>query len=453
MVNEGFSATAFLRKQLEDKKKAAEVVQKPTSEVLEIIEELQQVPFVAPKEKITPEDVEVKKKRGWGTTEPSLVEKNKDALLPSSIRSLEGVATQPYVILQDKINIEKGYYKIPNDISDKLSSTMTPAEEIVYNKLYRMSYGWNKNYCRVGYEFFKKKSSIKGKNTVIRAIKGLCQKRYIARIINFDGEIDTTGEGTLYRVFTPEEILNGISQEGILIKDISIMGIPKMGIPKQNKDIILDVGIPKEDIPKEGFENNGLNLGISNTGIPKEDPLYKHTLTNTNTNNNRDAAVVLDIFNKSFPRYSGSLAYKTVLELIKEYGVDSIVINLGRIKEKKRLTNPAGLLIDSLKRGWQLPPTEEEIIKEERRKIEEMGEVERKKREEEIKEIKKERKERERLEAKFKRLPQKEQEELKEKARELLREENKGISEEGLRFILSREMIVLYKTLELIKEE
>ncbi len=130
-----------------------------------------------------------------------------------------------------------------------------------------------------------------------------------------------------------------------------------------------------------------------------------------------------------------------------------MVINLGRIKEKKRLTNPAGLLIDSLKKRWRLPPTEEEVIEQERRRIDEMGELERKKREKEIIKAEEERKRCEELEARFKRFSKKRQDELKEKAKELLREENKGIGEEGLKFILGREMIVLYKALELMGEE
>ncbi len=43
------------------------------------------------------------------------------------------------------------------------------------------------------------------------------------------------------------------------------------------------------------------------------------------------------------------------------------------------MANPAGMLIESLKNGWRLPPTEKEIIEEEKRKMEEMGEAERKK--------------------------------------------------------------------------
>ena len=57
------------------------------------------------------------------------------------------------------------------------------------------------------------------------------------------------------------------------------------------------------------------------------------------------------------------------------------------------------------------------------------------------------------LKGAFKKSSKKKQKELKERAREILREENKGVGEEGLKFILGREMVVLPKVLGLMGEE
>ena len=70
------------------------------------------------------------------------------------------------------------------------------------------------------------------------------------------------------------------------------------------------------------------------------------------------------------------------------------------------------MLIDSLRNGWRLPPTEEEMIEEEKRKIEGVGEAERKKREKEIEKAEEDRKEYEKLEAKFRKLSKKKQKAL-----------------------------------------
>jgi len=445
------------------------------------------------------------------TTKPILERQafKKEKVSSLALREKATVPATPYStdnipkvqIKEDKVFIQSNYCPYPNDI-DELIPYWKKAEEIVYRALFKQSFGWGRTSCRISPLRLTQITTIKSATTIKKALKGLLTKKHILHIVDTNGKYFDNQKGVNYRVLLPHEILNKKTYEGFDLKNIS--SIKEIDLKKfdqtkfdwsiftqtdndKTKFVQTEINRTRIDQTKnDQSENDETESDWSKTTLSdwvendqtendqtkekllkikdldndqvendqtENDHIINNNIKNININNNRDAAVVLDVFNKFFPKYNGSLAYKTALELIKEYGVDSIVINLGRIKEKKRLTNPAGLLIDSLKRGWQLPPTEEEIIKEERRKIEEMGEIERKKREEEIKEIKKERKERERLEARFKRLPQKEQEELKEKARELLKEENKGIGEEGLRFILSREMIVLHKTLELIKEE
>ena len=47
--------------------------------------------------------------------------------------------------------------------------------------------------------------------------------------------------------------------------------------------------------------------------------------------NKRNVAAVLSIFDKTFPKHAGSLSLKTASGLVEEYGVDPVVINIGRI--------------------------------------------------------------------------------------------------------------------------
>lgn len=122
--------------------------------------------------------------------------------------------------LKDSINIPgKNFYIMEKDVNDKLSINLTPYEEVVYNKLYRLSFGERKNYCQIGYGGITFSSSLKCTRTVKIAVEGLLKKKYIARIKI--GEKERKGKGTLYRIFSAEEILSGKTLEGIILEKIN----------------------------------------------------------------------------------------------------------------------------------------------------------------------------------------------------------------------------------------
>jgi len=157
------------------------------------------------------------------------------------------------------------FYQVDNDVDDKLAPLQTPFEHIVYRRLWRDSFGSKecKNYCRAGYSYLLKHTSLKSKNAVIAAVKGLLAKKHIIRIL----DEDYMSEGTLFRILRPEEILKGITADGIPLE-----GIPSQGIPL--KDIVFTDAIPSEGIPPEGTPNNSLKnkeiSGIPSEGIPPQ---------------------------------------------------------------------------------------------------------------------------------------------------------------------------------------
>jgi hypothetical protein len=170
------------------------------------------------------------------------------------------------------------YTKYPNTI-EKLVSHLEPVEEILYYKLWRLSWGYKRNYCRVGYHDLLTTTSIKSRFKVVEGMNGLITKGYVARIAGPDGKVDTTQSGTLYRVFTPDEIVKGTTEEGILLSSIRDSGIPTIGIPPDDTPHTPDVsqsGIPDRSIPPvkpaPDLESKG---GILGTGIPESDTQYK----------------------------------------------------------------------------------------------------------------------------------------------------------------------------------
>jgi hypothetical protein len=100
------------------------------------------------------------------------------------------------------VTIEANYYKVPNDVSDVLASQQTPAEQAVYHRLFRLSYGYNRNLCRVGMQALAVATNIASKKTVAKALAGLLMKGHIA----IEQEASNDVRGTWYRVFLPQEI-------------------------------------------------------------------------------------------------------------------------------------------------------------------------------------------------------------------------------------------------------
>jgi hypothetical protein len=132
--------------------------------------------------------------------------------VPQELSHLEAVRPRPTGVKSTGVKstgvkitsviIEANYYKVPNDISDVLTSLQTPTEQAIYHRLYRLSYGYNQNVCRVGMHALAKATNIASKKTIATAIVGLIKKGHIAIVQEAGSDI----RGTWYRIFLPEEI-------------------------------------------------------------------------------------------------------------------------------------------------------------------------------------------------------------------------------------------------------
>ena len=164
----------------------------------------------------------------------------------------------------DDLRIDKSFYKVPNAVDDIIAPTLTAAEEVVYRRLIRMSWGWGRNYCRAGIKLFQNTSGIKSRTTIKSAIDRLIDRKIIYRYIDVNGQADRNQNGTIYIIPIPNPTKGSVPNTGI----------PKNDIPDKTRDSkALDVGIPKNGILKNGIPKNGIPKnelgGISENGIPK----------------------------------------------------------------------------------------------------------------------------------------------------------------------------------------
>lgn len=110
--------------------------------------------------------------------------------------------------LRDDCNIATDFLKIPNNVFNLINRKdsaplLDQTEFLVYLYLFKVSYGWRRNCCRIGHDTLSKALDMSLK-TVKRALQSLIQKHCIILI-----EEDTmTKYGSLYFICTPDDILS-----------------------------------------------------------------------------------------------------------------------------------------------------------------------------------------------------------------------------------------------------
>ncbi len=88
-----------------------------------------------------------------------------------------------------------GFY---NEVADELLPTLPPAAQVLYSRLFRLSYGFNRNYCTVSQSLLMERTGL-SRNTIRTALQALLEDRWI-QIIGAGNRVSTT-----YRVILPRE--------------------------------------------------------------------------------------------------------------------------------------------------------------------------------------------------------------------------------------------------------
>ncbi len=108
-------------------------------------------------------------------------------------------ASKPSQGLSDSINIHSNFCKLDNAVSDILFPRLSPSAQCVYLRLYRQSYGWNRNWASESLPKLSKSCNL-SLQTIRKAIKELETFGCIVK------EMSDYHRATVYRVLLPSEI-------------------------------------------------------------------------------------------------------------------------------------------------------------------------------------------------------------------------------------------------------
>ena len=136
----------------------------------------------------------------------AIQEKEITVSLPAKVNIEQ--STDQQIELRDDCNIATDFLKIPNNVFDLINRKdsdplLDQTEFLVYLYLFKVSYGWRRNCCRIGHDALGKALDMSLK-TVKRALQSLIQKHCIILI----EEDIMTKYGSLYFICTPDDILS-----------------------------------------------------------------------------------------------------------------------------------------------------------------------------------------------------------------------------------------------------
>src|SRR4029434_4067304 len=99
------------------------------------------------------------------------------------------------IALQDHLDkaLFFGFY---NEAADELLPTLPPAAQVLYSRLFRLSYGFNRNYCTVSQPLLMERTGL-SRNTIRTAMQMLLDNRWV-QIIGAVNRVSTT-----HRVILP----------------------------------------------------------------------------------------------------------------------------------------------------------------------------------------------------------------------------------------------------------
>jgi len=136
--------------------------------------------------------------------------------------------------LSNSINIHSNYCKLDNDVSDILFSRLSASAQSVYLRLYRQSFGWNRNWAAESLPKLSKACNL-SLQTIRKAIKELESIGVIRK------EFSDYHRATVYRVFLPSEINIGGNKSSIIGRPLSaglISDTPKETVLDSSSQII-----------------------------------------------------------------------------------------------------------------------------------------------------------------------------------------------------------------------
>jgi DNA-binding Lrp family transcriptional regulator len=118
--------------------------------------------------------------------------------------------------LWEALSVQNGHNKLPNAVVDQLCRHLTPNEQAIFNQLFRLSYGFGKDRCKIGLPKLAERSNM-SESAVQKAVKGLQAKGLILK----EGADFGRGreQGTVYSLPFPTSLVHDTS----LVRETSLV--------------------------------------------------------------------------------------------------------------------------------------------------------------------------------------------------------------------------------------
>ena len=112
-------------------------------------------------------------------------------------------------VLRLKDHLDKSlFFSFFNEMVDNLLPTLDSNEQVLYIRLFRLSYGFNRNYCTVSQSLLIERTGF-SRNTVRTSLQSLAQKGWL-RVMEAGNRVSTT-----YVVFLPRDKITWSQNSGV----------------------------------------------------------------------------------------------------------------------------------------------------------------------------------------------------------------------------------------------
>ncbi len=207
----------------------------------------------------------------------------------SAQREVEPEPEKPQIILylKDGLNAAgRNFTKYPNEIHDSIKERLKEkSEALLYIYLWRQSWGYNRNYCRISHGAISKGSLVGSRRTVQRAMDVLAEKHFVVRALQETGDPNITQRGHLYRIITPEELTSGKTEEGVELDIIPLEGVVMMTIAAVTTPGNADKQRDSEGVDMMTIRHGGYSHGVhSHDGYTGMDTMTIATMTTPEQN-------------------------------------------------------------------------------------------------------------------------------------------------------------------------
>jgi len=289
----------------------------------------------------------------------------------------------------------KGYYIVPNELDDALSKLLQPSDEIIYRKLYRWSWGYNRNYCQTSYSTLSKETNINSTKTAREAIHRLIEKGLIERL---EDDSLTNPKGSTYIVHIPK------LDDNDKLSFIDISSLVKNTLVNSTKVDNTKVKYTKATLVKNTLVNSTKPISLNHEipiqkelGKPEKATLVKNTLVNSTnkdkhiyTNNKKQTLSPSSLVKKFYllldqnkiSKQKRERALHQINELIKEgFSLEDIDFTIEWTTQNKSNLHSFGIIPETI--GEALREKEKYLKIQREREIVENKKREKQKQEEE----------------------------------------------------------------------